>query len=72
MFEKSVKHRANDASNDGHRPPLPMIRAGTISIKFTFFFFESLPKLDGAPGRKWPHYRLFNQASEETHVSVEK
>ena len=22
MFEKSVKHRANDASNDGHRPPL--------------------------------------------------
>ena len=23
MFEeKNVKHRANDASNDGHRPPL--------------------------------------------------
>ena len=23
MLEKKVKHRANDASNDGHRPPLP-------------------------------------------------
>ena len=22
MFERNVKHRANDASNDGHRPPL--------------------------------------------------
>ena len=22
MFEKNVKHRANDASSDGHRPPL--------------------------------------------------
>ena len=22
MFEKDVKHRANDASNDGHRPTL--------------------------------------------------
>ena len=22
MFEKNVKHRAKDASNDGHRPPL--------------------------------------------------
>ena len=22
MFEKNVKHRGNDASYDGHRPPL--------------------------------------------------
>ena len=22
MFEQNVKHRENDASNDGHRPPL--------------------------------------------------
>ena len=27
MFEKKVKHRANDASNDGHRPPLHMMAA---------------------------------------------
>ena len=23
MFENNVKHRENDASNDGHRPTLP-------------------------------------------------
>ena len=25
MFQKIAKHRANDASNDVHRPPLPPI-----------------------------------------------
>ena len=28
MFEKNVKHCANDASNDGHRPPLA--HSGTV------------------------------------------
>ena len=26
MFQKIAKHRANDASNDVHRPPLPLAR----------------------------------------------
>ena len=25
MFQKNAKHRANDASNDVHRPPLPTL-----------------------------------------------
>ena len=30
MFEKNVKHRANDASNDGHRPPLPPVGGSQV------------------------------------------
>ena len=31
MFQKIAKHRANDASNDVHRPPLYGIEAGNLS-----------------------------------------
>ena len=37
MFQKIAKHRANDASNDVHRPPLPedqidLIGGGTLCM----------------------------------------
>ena len=31
MFQKIAKHRANDASNDVHRPPLGGTRRGPIA-----------------------------------------
>ena len=32
MFQKIAKHRANDASNDVHRPPLPKSRPDVIGL----------------------------------------
>ena len=35
MFEeKNVKHRANDASNDGHRPPLMVVQLVNPSANY--------------------------------------
>ena len=33
MFQKIAKHRANDASNDVHRPPLPLTSAPTLLVQ---------------------------------------
>ena len=33
MFQKIAKHRANDASNDVHRPPLPTAGHVTIGVQ---------------------------------------
>ena len=35
MFQKIAKHRANDASNDVHRPPLPVRRGHIVYLKFS-------------------------------------
>ena len=32
MFQKIAKHRANDASNDVHRPPLPKEGGGARGV----------------------------------------
>ena len=47
MFQKIAKHRANDASNDVHRPPLigrppPIIRA--MPERKRFFSMDLFPK----------------------------
>ena len=53
MFQKIAKHRANDASNDVHRPPLPTNR--TKEIKLLLHHYEGeeigpLPIVDEAKG----------------------
>ena len=40
MFQKNAKHRANDASNDVHRPPLDMPRFA-IAADFCYYFFAT-------------------------------
>ena len=45
-FKKNVKHRANDASNDGHRPPLgpdPFVvkdyeKGPFLSLPLTYYY----------------------------------
>ena len=37
MFQKIEKHRANDASNDVHRPPLPSCQPFFFSVQCTFY-----------------------------------
>ena len=32
MFQKIAKHRANDASNDVHRPPLAQVDQGLLTL----------------------------------------
>ena len=34
MFQKIAKHRANDASNDVHRPPLSVSRRSCYFLSF--------------------------------------
>ena len=34
MFQKIAKHRANDASNDVHRPPLGGVLGGGMTVVF--------------------------------------
>ena len=50
MFQKIAKHRANDASNDVHRPPLPVggsvggCGAQAVSRKTPIYFINSIIK----------------------------
>ena len=44
MFQKIAKHRANDASNDVHRPPLMMSGGAPIEIGAE----QALSQLGGA------------------------
>ena len=43
MFQKIAKHRANDASNDVHRPPLPMTRQQCLQSSNIFHAIHSIP-----------------------------
>ena len=38
MFQKIAKHRANDASNDVHRPPLPPTKYKYKDMEETIMF----------------------------------
>ena len=46
MFQKIAKHRANDASNDVHRPPLLEAALNLVEIKNPFGSVQTNPKAD--------------------------